>query len=66
MTERRKLGHDIRNGMNTLVLNMQCLPISTGSDAIECLDAIDGAIDSIVELVDKIQALPDEPAPGNA
>ena len=65
MTERRKLGHDMRNGMNTLVLNMQCLPISTGSDAVECLDAIDDAVDSIIELVDRVQALPDEPAAAN-
>jgi hypothetical protein len=62
LTERRKLGHDIRNGMNTLMLNTQCLSISTGSDLIDCLDAIDGAVDSIIELVDKVQALPDEPA----
>jgi hypothetical protein len=62
LTERRKLVHDIRNGMNTLVLNTQCLPISTRSESIECLDAIDNAVDSIIELVDKVQALPDEPA----
>jgi hypothetical protein len=66
LTGRRKLGHDIRNGMNTLVLNTQCLPISTRSESIECLDAIDNAVDSIIELVDKVQALPDEPAAANS
>jgi hypothetical protein len=64
LTERRKLNHDIRNGLNTLLLNVQCLPISTGSDLIECLDAIIGATDSITVQFDQLLALPDEP-PGS-
>jgi nitrogen-specific signal transduction histidine kinase len=60
MTERRRLGHDIRNGMNVLVLNAQCLPISKGDDLIECLDAMLDATDSIVSLVDQLEALPDD------
>jgi hypothetical protein len=62
MTERRKLAHDVRNGMNTVLLNMQCLRISKGSDAVECLDAILNAADSIVVLIDQLDALPDDPA----
>jgi len=61
LSERRKLNHDIRNGLNTLLLNVQCLPISTGNDLIECLDAIIAAADSISAQVDQVLALPDEP-----
>ena len=62
MTELRKLNHDIRNGLNTLLLNVQCLPISTGNELIECLDAIIAAADSIAAQVDQVLALPDEPS----
>jgi hypothetical protein len=62
LTERRRLNHDIRNGLNTLILNVQCLPISTGDELVECLDAIIGASDAIVTQVDELIALPEEPA----
>jgi nitrogen-specific signal transduction histidine kinase len=65
MTERRRLAHDIRNGMNTLALNMQCLRISSGDEAVECLDAMLEATDSIVSLIDQLAALFDE-TPGIA
>ena len=65
LTERRRLAHDLRNSLNTLVLNIQCLPISTGNDAVECLDAILSATDSIVDLIDQTDALPDDPPAGS-
>jgi hypothetical protein len=61
VTERRKLSHDMRNEMNTLMLNMQCLRILDGSEAIESLDAMLSASEAIMKLVDRIDALPDEP-----
>ncbi len=62
MNERRKLNHDIRNGLNTLVLNVQCLPISTGADLVECLDAIITAADFVSVQFDQLLALPDDAA----
>lgn len=61
MTERRKLGHDVRNEMNTLLLNAQCLFICSGSEAVECVDAIMVAADAIVSIVDQLALLPDKP-----
>jgi nitrogen-specific signal transduction histidine kinase len=62
MTERRRLAHDIRNEMNVLVLNAQCLRISEGNELIECLDAILNASGSLVSFLDKLEALPDDAA----
>jgi hypothetical protein len=59
LTERRKLAHEIRNGMNTMSLNLLCVPISTGDEAVECVDAILAAADLIADSVDRIAALPD-------
>jgi nitrogen-specific signal transduction histidine kinase len=63
MTERRRLAHDVRNALNTLALNLQCLPITSGDEALECVDAILTAADEIVALIDQLEQLPDE-APG--
>jgi nitrogen-specific signal transduction histidine kinase len=60
MTERRKLGHDLRNAMNAIMLNVQCLKLTTGADAMECADAIVTATDAATELIDRLALLPDE------
>ncbi len=53
--------------MNTLMLNMQCLPITTGDEAIECVDAVITATDTIADVVDQLAQLPDEiPGPSSA
>jgi hypothetical protein len=62
MTERRRLSHKMLNGINTLVLTTQCLPISEGDEIIEHLNAILNATDSIVSCIDALDALPDEGA----
>ena len=61
MTERRRLAHEVRNGINTLVLTVQCLPISQGDDLVECIDAILDAADSVTNS-STVNTRPDETA----
>ncbi len=61
MSQQRKLGHEIRNGMNALQLHAQVLKLCEGDELIESLDAIISSCDRLTELMDEVDQLPDTP-----
>lgn len=58
----RKLAHDLRNCLNTLKLNSQCLTSFSDLDVIESLDFILQAADEVDALIGKLDANPDLPS----
>ncbi len=61
MSEKRRLGHDIRNSMNALQLHAQVLQLCDGSELLESIDAIIDACDQLMRMMDELDQLPDHP-----
>ncbi len=61
ISEQRRLGHEIRNGMNALQLNAACLKICEPHEALECVEAIISASAALVDCVDRLAELPEAP-----